>query len=185
MSEEYAASVYARALLDAARDAGAVDTVRAELADFVQALAESQALRGVLGNPQIDTAAKQRVVASLTEGFHPLVRNVLQVLLERGRFAIVDGLRGEFEALVSVKDEVARVQVTSAVELTDATRSKIAARVEAVTGRRVALETTIDPAIVGGLVLRVGDRIVDGSVRSRIRQLRRRLATADVRGDVE
>lgn len=185
MSEGNAAGVYARALLEAARDAGAVGVVRADLFDFARALGESQALRSVLGNPQIETAAKHRVVVSLTEGCHPLVRNVLQVLLERGRFAIVGGMRDEFESLVSAEDEVARVGVTSAVELTEATRNKIAARVEAVTGRRVALETTIDPAIVGGLVLRVGDRIVDGSVRSRIRQLRRKLASADVRGDVE
>ncbi len=185
MREGNAASVFARALLEAARDADAVGVVRAELADFAHAFGESQALRSALSNPQIHATAKSRVVASLTEGCHPLVRNVLQVLLKRGRFTIVGGVRDEFESLVSAEDEVVRVGVTSAVELTETTRNKIAARVEAVTGRRVALETTIDPAIVGGLVLRVGDRIVDGSVRSRIRQLRRRLASADVRGDVE
>ena len=71
------------------------------------------------------------------------------------------------------------------MELTPPTHDKIAARVAEVTGRRVELAERVDPAIVGGLVLRVGDVIIDGSVRSRIRQLRRRLATAELRGDVE
>jgi len=71
------------------------------------------------------------------------------------------------------------------VELTAAAREKIAARVAEVAGRRVELAPRVDPDIIGGLVLRVGDVIVDGSVQARIRQLRRRLATAELRGDVE
>ncbi len=185
MSEDYAARIYARALYDAAHEAKATDAVRADLADFVTVLGDSKTLRDALENPQIGTAAKQRVIASLTQSLHKLVRNTLQVLLERGRFGIINGLHDEFESMLSAEDEITRVEVTSAMELTDATKEKIAARMEAVTGRRVALETTIDPAIVGGIVLRIGDKIVDGSVRSRIRQLRRQLVSADVRGDVE
>ena len=179
------ARVYAQALFDTAREAGAVEAVGRELGDFVAALAASPQLRHVLADPQIDTAAKTRVVADLTRDAQPLAANVLQLLLERGRFAVVDEVRDGYDALAAAEAAVLNVEVTSAVELTPALHSKIAARVEKVTGDRVELVERVDPDIVGGLVLRVGDVIVDGSVRSRIRQLRRRLATAEVRGDVE
>jgi F-type H+-transporting ATPase subunit delta len=156
-----------------------------ELGDFVAALAASEQLSDVLANPQIETAAKLRVVTELTREAQPLVANALQLLLERGRFGIVEELRAAYDALASAEAAVINVEVTSAVELTPATRKQIAARVQQATGRRIELAERVDPGIVGGLVLRVGDVIVDDSVRSRIRQLRRRLATAEVRGDVE
>lgn len=180
-----AETVYARALFDAAREADAVEQVGRELGDFVAALAASAPLRGVLGDPQVDAAAKARVVNELTRGAQPLVTNTLCLLLDRGRFEIVDGMREEYDALAAVEADVVNVEVTSAVELTAATQDKIAARVAEVTGRRVEVARRVDPAIVGGLVLRIGDTIVDGSVSARIRQLRRRLATAQLRGDGE
>jgi F-type H+-transporting ATPase subunit delta len=180
LSEEQVARVYARALCDAAHDAGAVDPVRRELGDFVAALAASASLRDVLADPQIDTAAKQRVLAELTREGQPLVANVLQLLLQRGRFPIVEALSADFNALATAEADLITVEVTSAVELTPEAHDKIAARVREVTGRRVELARRVDPDIIGGLVLRVGDVIVDGSIQARIRQLRRRLATAEL-----
>jgi F-type H+-transporting ATPase subunit delta len=185
LSDDAAAKVYAQALFDAAQSAGVVEPVGRELGDFVAALAASGQLRGVLADPQIDTTAKVRIVAELTREAQPLVANVLQLLLQRNRFDIIEELRAAYDALAAVEAAVINVEVTSAVELTAANHKKIAARMEEATGRRVELAERVDPAIVGGLVLRVGDVIVDGSVRSRIRQLRRRLATAELRGDVE
>ena len=185
MSEEQVARVYARALFDAAHDAGAVDQVRRELGDFVAALAASDSLRDVLADPQVDTAAKQRVLAELTREDQPLVTNTLQLLLQRGRFPIVGDLGADFDALAAAEADLVAVEVTTASELSPEAHDKIAARVQEVTGRRVELAQRIDPEIIGGLVLRIGDVIVDGSVQARIRQLRRRLATAELRGDVE
>ena len=185
MSEEQVAAVYARALFDAAKDAGAVEPVRRELGDFVAALAASASLRDVLADPQVDSAAKRRVLAEITREGQPLVANMLQLLLERGRFAIVGELHQAYDGLAAVEARHVEVEVTSAMELSPATRKKIAARVAEATGREVELAERVDPDIVGGLVLRVGDVIVDGSVQARIRQLRRRLATAELRGDVE
>jgi F-type H+-transporting ATPase subunit delta len=185
LSEEQVARVYARALFDAAHDAGAVDQVRRELGDFVAALAASDSLRDVLADPQVDTAAKQRVLAELTREDQPLVANTLHLLLQRGRFPIVEELGADFNALAAAEADLVTVEVTSASELSPEAHDKIAARVREVTGRRVELAQRIDPEIIGGLVLRIGDVIVDGSVQARIRQLRRRLATAELRGDVE
>ncbi|MCX6364507.1 MAG: ATP synthase F1 subunit delta [Actinobacteria bacterium] len=185
MAEENVARVYARALFDAALEAHAVEPVGRDLGDFVAALAVSASLRDVLADPQIDTSAKQRILVEITRGGQPLVANTLQLMLDRGRFGLVAELREAYEALAVTEADLIKVEVTSAVELTAAAREKIVARVAAAAGRRVELAARVDPGIIGGLVLRVGDVIVDGSVQARIRQLRRRLATAELRGDVQ
>ena len=184
MSEEQVARVYAQALFDAAKEAGVVEPARLELGEFVTGLAASAALRDVLADPQIDTGARRRVLAEVTRGGQPLLANTLQLMLERGRFAAVPDLQRAYDALAIVEEGVVEVEVTSAAELEPETEKKIAARIKEATGRRVELTRRIDPSIIGGLVLRIGDIIVDGSVKARIRQLRRKLATAEVRGDV-
>jgi F-type H+-transporting ATPase subunit delta len=185
LSEEQVARVYAQALFDAAREAGVVEPVRRELGDFVAALAASAPLRKVLADPQIETSAKTRVLAEVTRGGQPLLASTLQLMLVRGRFGAVTELHHAYDALAIVEEGVVEVEVTSAEELPADTEKKIVARVQEVTGRRVELARRVDPSILGGLVLRIGDVIVDGSVKARIRQLRRRLATAEVRGDVQ
>ena len=185
MSEEQVARVYAQALFDAAKEAGVVEPARRELGEFAAALAASAALRDVLADPQIDAGARRRVLVEVTRGGQPLLANTLQLMLERGRFAAVPELQQAYDALAIVEEGVVEVEVTSAAELEPDTEKKIAARVQEATGRRVELTRRVDPSILGGLVLRIGDVIVDGSVKARIRQLRRRLATAEVRGDVQ
>ena len=177
--------MYARALFGAAKDAGVVEPVRRDLGDFVAGLAASASLRDVLADPQVDSGAKRRVLVEVTRGGQELVTNTLLLLLERGRFAVVVELSQAYDGLAAVEAEMVEVEVTSAVRLTADARKKIAARVAEATGRKVELAERVDPGILGGLVLRVGDVIVDGSVQARIRQLRRRLATAELRGDVE
>jgi F-type H+-transporting ATPase subunit delta len=185
LSEEQVARVYAQALFDAASEAGVVEPIRRELGEFVAALAASAPLRTVLADPQIETSAKSRVLAEITRGGQQLLANTLQLMLERNRFAVVPELQKAYDALAIVEEGVVEVEVVSAAELPPETEKKIAARVQEATGRRVELARRVDPSIVGGLVLRIGDVIVDGSVQARIRQLRRRLATAEVRGDVQ
>jgi len=98
LSEEQVARVYAQALFDAARDAGAAEPVGRDLGDFVAALAASASLRDVLADPRVDTSAKQRILVEITREGQPLVANTLQLLLERGRFRprrrAARGLRG-------------------------------------------------------------------------------------------
>ena len=185
MSEEQVARVYAQALFDAAKEAGAVEPVRRDLGEFVAALAASASLRNVLADPQVDTAAKRRVLSEITRGGQSLLANVLQLdararpVRRRARPATRPTTPSPI-----VEEGVVEVEVVSAAELSPETEKKIAARVQEATGRRVELARRVDPSILGGLVLRIGDVIVDGSVKARIRQLRRRLATAEVRGDV-
>jgi F-type H+-transporting ATPase subunit delta len=113
------------------------------------------------------------------------VANTLQLLQQKGRLVVVDELREELETLAAAEAEVVKVEVTSAVELSPDAEERLTAKVAAATGRRVELTKRVDTGVLGGLVVRVGDVIVDGSLRSRIRQLRRRLVTAEVRGDAK
>ncbi len=185
MSAEQVARVYARALFEAASEANVVEPVRSDLEEFVAGLGASEALRNVLTDPQIDVSAKLRVVAEITRAAQPLVANTLELLLQRGRFGILSELNGAYGALAAEAAALVKVDVTSAVALAPEASKQIADRVEEVTGRRVELTQRVDPDIIGGLVLRVGDVIVDSSLKARIRQLRRRLATAELRGEVE
>lgn len=185
MSEVQVARVYARALFGAARDAGRIEAVRRGLGDFDATLAASAQLRHVLADPQVDEEAKRRVLVELTRGAEPLVANALLLLHKKRRLAVLAELCDEFEALAAVEAEVVKVEVTSAVELDDDAEERLAAKVAAATGRRVELTKRVDVGVLGGLVVRVGDVIVDGSLRSRIAQLRQRLVTAEVRGDAK
>ena len=111
--------------------------------------------------------------------------NTLQLLLQRGRLSLLSELSDAYDELAAEAASLVKVDVTTAFELGPEESKQIVARVEEVTGRRVELTQRVDPGIIGGLVLRVGDVIVDGSLQARIRQLRRRLATAELRGEVE
>jgi F-type H+-transporting ATPase subunit delta len=185
VSEGQVARVYARALFAAAQAADRVEPVRRELGDFVAALAASASLRHVLADPQVDEAAKRRVLAGLTGDAEPLVANTLQLLLQKGRLAVVEELSAELEALAVAEARVVKVEVTTAVDLGPDAEARLTAKVAEATGRRVELTKRVDAGVLGGLVVRVGDVIVDGSLRSRIGQLRRRLVTAEVRGDAK
>jgi F-type H+-transporting ATPase subunit delta len=185
VSEDQVARVYAGALLEAAREAGSVERVGKDFKAFADALDASQPLRAVLFDPQIEVSAKQRVVGALTGGVDPLLANTLSLLLDKGRQAAIDGVCREYERLAAEEAGVVAVEVTSAVTLTLDAEERIVRRIEEATGRRPKLEKRVDETIIGGLVLRVGDVIIDGSVRSRLQQLRERLLTADVRGGDE
>jgi F-type H+-transporting ATPase subunit delta len=142
-------------------------------------------LHNVLTDPQIDSSAKERVAAEITREGEPLVANTLQLLLKRGRILVLGDLNDAYAELAAEAAERIKVDVTSAVELPPEESQRIATRVEGMTGRRVELTQRIDPSVIGGLVLRVGDVIVDSSLKARIRQLRRRLAMAELRGEME
>ena len=177
MSDAGVGRVYAQALFDAARDAGRVEQVRRDLGEFADAVAANAPLAGVFVNPQTPTLAKHRIVAQLAGDAEKLVRNLLLLLIDKGRFEALGEIRTELEDLAAAEAEVVEIQVTSAVDL-PAEPSRPARQARGGPRPHRGPRKTIDPEVIGGLVLRVGDRIVDASVRARIRQLRRQLETA-------
>ena len=174
------AATYAEALYESAAEAEAVDAVSADVAAFAEAVETSDELRAVLENPEVETRAKKAVVGELVADAHPLVGNFLQVLIDRGRIAEFPEIARAFAERVSAAAGRLEVEAVTAVPLPDDLRTRILETIEKKTGSSVNLTETVDPDIVGGLVLRIGGVVVNGSVRHRIDELREALRSASV-----
>jgi F-type H+-transporting ATPase subunit delta len=174
------AATYAEALFEAASDQDAVEPVAADVAAFAAAVRESPELRIALSSPDVDTPDKKAAVAALTEDAHPLVANVLQVLIDRGRIGDFPDIAAALGERVARAEHRLEVEAITAVPLPDDLRKRIVQRIQGQTGASVELAESIDPDIVGGLVLRVGGVVVDGSLRHRLEELRRSLRAAPV-----
>jgi len=183
VSEEHAAAVYANALFAAARDTRQVGRVRQEFYDFAQVFTAMPELRHALLDPQIARETKQAVLTGVIEDASPLLDNVLRLLLEKGRMVLVPDIAVRYEQLAERAADLVEVRVKSAVPLPAATQDELRARLEKMTGRDIRVIDCVDPAIIGGLSMHVGDAIlVDASVQTRIEQLRDRLSGASTKG---
>jgi F-type H+-transporting ATPase subunit delta len=169
--------VYARALYDAAKERGRVEAVRHDLDDFVVTLREVPELRAVLRNPQLDPRAKASAVDAIVEGGDELVSNFLRLLAEKGRAGEVEEIAREFERMVAAEQGQLTVELTTAHELTDEEARSIVAQIERSSGRKVEVTRSVDPGLIGGVVLQAGSFRLDASVRGRLNGLRRELAT--------
>lgn len=145
------------------------------LADFAHALEESRELRSVLRNPQLESTAKAQILGDLVGEEEPLFRNFLLLTAEKGRAGEIDEIAREFERLVAREERRLTVELTTARELTDAEASAIVKQIEQAAGRKVEATRTVDPGIVGGIVLRAGSYRADASVRGRLERLRQEL----------
>lgn len=174
------AATYAEALFEAAEAQTAVDQVRTELDEFAAAMAPGTELRAALLNPEFDPAAKRAAVGDLMEGAHPVSTGFVQVLIDRGRLAEIDDVIAAYGRRVDAAEGRVVVTAVTAIPLTPELREQIREKVRAQTGRDAELEETVDPSIIGGLVLRVGDVVVDASLRTRLEEMRRSLETTPV-----
>lgn len=145
------------------------------LTDFVAAVEESPELRAVLRNPQIETAAKARILEDLVGDEEPLFRNFLLVLTDKGRIGELEEIAKEFERLMAREERRLTVELTTARELSDEEARSIVAQIEQAAGRKVEATRRVDPDLVGGIVLQAGSYLVDASVRGRLERLRQTL----------
>jgi F-type H+-transporting ATPase subunit delta len=172
------ARTYARALFEAAKDAGRVAEVRDELAMFVEAVDEVPELRALIRNPELDPPTKAAALDAVLEGADELVRNFVRLVAEKGRASQLDEILHEYEAFVAAEEHILNVELTTAYELSDDDAAAIVQQIEKASGRRVEAARTVDPDLIGGLVLKAGSLEVDSSVRGRLERLRRDLAHA-------
>jgi F-type H+-transporting ATPase subunit delta len=168
---------YARALYDAAKEEARLPKVREDLADFVEATRQVSELDELLRNPQLDRRAKSAAVEAVAQGSDPLVVNFLRLLVEKGRAGDVAEFAGEFERMAAADEGELSVELTTAYELSDEEARAIVARIEERSGRRVDATRKVDASLIGGMVLQVGTRMVDASIRGRLAQLGRELRT--------
>jgi F-type H+-transporting ATPase subunit delta len=167
--------VYAEALLEASRDKDSIARVRKEFDAFAAALAESDELRGFLRNPQVETETKLSALDDLLTGADKIFLNFVHLLAEKGRIAEAEAVYEEFGRLLAREERVLELELTTAVELSDKEAAKVVKQIEDASGRRVVATRTVDPGIIGGIVVQAGSVRADASVRGRLDQLREEL----------
>ena len=169
---------YATALADIALEQGAAEPVKKQLADFGAAYEGSAELRNVLASPAVDKAAKHGVIEKLTArlGASRVVRNFLFVVTDNQRTHLLPEMLQTFDAVIRQRLGMAEAEIISAAELTASQKTTLQQTLERLTGRKIQAKYSLDPALLGGAVVRIGDTIYDGSVKSRLNQMRARLS---------
>jgi F-type H+-transporting ATPase subunit delta len=169
---------YATALADIALEQGAAEPVKKQLQDFGAAYLESAELRNVLANPAVERTAKHGIVEKLAarQGASRIVRNFLFVVVDNQRTHLLPEILQTFEDVLRERQGLSEAEVTSAAELTGPQKTQLQQTLERLTGRKIQAKYSLDPALLGGAVVRIGDTIYDGSVRNRLNQMRARLA---------
>ena len=172
------AEVYARSLFEVAQEHAVLDEVHEELDAFADALEESEDLRIYFFSPYFTSQEKRDGIQMVIDGADEHFMRFLELLAERHRLPFIHRIRREFDELWAEERRVLNVDVTSAVELDEGVLSQIGERIEQETGRSVDLSARVDADVLGGLVIRVGNMVLDASVRRRLEQLRRALERA-------
>jgi F-type H+-transporting ATPase subunit delta len=150
--------------------------VRSELADLAGAIGEVPELESLLENPETESRVKADVLEQILGGADELVRNFTRIVVEKGRAGEIRGIAAEFETLVAEQARVLDVEVTTATELSEADFERIVADIEKRSGRAVQASRSVDPDLIGGIVLQAGSMRLDASVRGRLDRLRQELA---------
>lgn len=172
------ARVYAKALFEAAKDKGSLDRVHEELGQFADALADSQDLQVFLFSPYFSSQEKQDGLRRAVTGASDELVNFLDLLAEKHRLPVLMRIRREFEELWERENRRIAVTVTSAVELDPAVVGRVGEEIERQTGQTVELSSKVDAEILGGIVLQVGNMVLDASIRNRLEKLKKNVAMA-------
>jgi F-type H+-transporting ATPase subunit delta len=172
---EPAARVYAGALYDAARDAGRTREVDGDLRALLDGLSDNRLLLQALANPAIPRDAKKRMLTQLLQESDQLLRNAALVLTDHGRVNLIADMASAYAELIAAEDRILTVEVTTAIALEDAQVDALRERVSAAVGQDAKVVATVDPEIIGGLVLRARGVLLDASVRRRLEDIRQAL----------
>jgi len=175
---EEIAAVYARSLFEVAQEQNKLDAVREQIGAFADSLDQTRELQVFFFSPYFSTQEKQDGLDRAVSGADPAVLNFLKLLIENHRMPVIFRVRRGYDELWEEENKLLPVRVTSAVELDSATVSQIGDKIAEQTGRTVDLSSEVDPDILGGIVVRVGNSILDASIRNRLEQLRRQVARA-------
>lgn len=175
---EALARVYSKALFEAATAQGKVDRIRAQLAAFVDALDRDRELAFFFFSPYFSSREKREGLEKALVGADQAFVNFLYVLLDKHRMPVIFRIRKRYEELWAEANRLLNVEVVSAVKLDEKTLQEIRQRVETQTGRKVDLRDRVDEYVIGGMVLRVGNVILDASIRNQLERLRKQVARA-------
>jgi F-type H+-transporting ATPase subunit delta len=172
------AEVYSRALFEVAQEHDALDEVRDQLNQFGEALDEDHELQVFFFSPYFSSDEKREGVAKVVDGGNEQLVNFLQLLAERHRMPAINRIRRELDRMWSEERKLLAVSVTSAVDLDQSLVEDIGKRIQEQTGQQVELSSNVDPEVLGGLVVRVGNMVLDASVRNRLEHMRKQVRRA-------
>ena len=175
---EEIATVYARSLFEVAREQGKVDVVREQLGQVADAVNENRGLATFFFSPYFSTEEKKNGLHKAVTDGDPTVVNFLELLVEKHRMPEIFRIRRAFHTLWEEENKLLPVEITSAVELDETVVKNIGDKIAEQTGREVELSAKVDPDVLGGLVVRVGNTVLDASVQRRLERLRKELARA-------
>jgi ATP synthase F1 delta subunit len=175
---EEIATVYARSLFEVAKEQDKLDTVRDEIGEFADALNGSRELQMFLFSPYFSTQEKSDGLDRAVSGADETVTNFLELLVEKHRMPVIFRIRAELDQLWEEENKRLPVQVTSAVELSEETVKQIGDKIAQQTDRKVDLSSRVDPDILGGIIVRVGNSVLDASIRNRLENFRKQVARA-------
>src|ERR1700761_1555213 len=173
-----AARVYAEALFSAGEDKGKINELQEQLASFADAVEGVVELQVFLFSPYLSSGDKKEGLGRAVTGAEPEFVNFLELLVEKGRMPEIFRIRRELDELWKKAHQRLDVTVPSAIELDPGVVGKIGEEVERQTGEKVELSSQVDGEILGGIVLRVGNMVLDASIRTRLEKLRKSVASA-------
>jgi F-type H+-transporting ATPase subunit delta len=173
-SIELAAKRYALAAFEIAGESGTLDAWSNAIGQIAEFMGDAEVKR-VLENTRVSQDAKQRLIDAAFSDLPPLPLNLARLLVRKGRTALASAIAEEFARLVEEQRGIARARATTAVPLNEAEREALAQRLRQQTGRDIVLETEVDERLLGGVVVQIGDRLVDASTRAKLQALRQRL----------
>jgi F-type H+-transporting ATPase subunit delta len=175
---EEIARVYSEALFEVAQDKDSLDEIHEQLGEISDVLAENRDLQVFFFSPYFSSAEKRDGIKRAIEGANPELVNFLELLAEKHRMPALFRIRRRFDELWAKENKRLGVTVTSAVELDPQIVESIGAEIKRQTGQTIELESEVDPSILGGLKLQVGNMVLDASIHSRLEKLRREIAQA-------
>ena len=173
---EELAQVYGRSIFQVAREHGKLDELREQLGQFADALNEQRELAVFFFSPYFSTTEKQEGLGRLLDGAEEIFLNFLSLLIENHRMPVIFRIREEYERLWEEENRTLPVEITSAIALDEQTTASLGRQIGERAGRKVTIAAHVDPDILGGIVVRVGNSILDASIRNRLEQLRRHVA---------
>jgi F-type H+-transporting ATPase subunit delta len=171
------ANRYARALADVIVGRNETGEVAKEVGDFERMMSENPQLRGVFASPVIATERKRSVLDELLSraGYRQTTANFLRLLLDNSRLHNLDQMLGALSRELDVRTNVVSAEVTTAREIGQQEKAELHNQLKAATGKEVRLQFRTDPAIIGGVVTRIGSLVYDGSIKNQLAQMKRRL----------
>lgn len=180
MARRFYARRYAQAVFNIARERKELDKWQSDL-DLVADLGGDATVMALLENPKVPFEAKAKLLAGQLGDINPLALNLVYLLVTKGRLAMMGDIAEEYRRLLDSYHGIERAEVTTAIALDDKDKAKLEERLGAVVGKKVVVETKVDPGLIGGVVARVGGKLLDGSTLSKLMAMRKALVGGEVR----